>query len=115
MKKQIDLMKHVLKKNNLGDFIRGGAKKKKEKDHAPNKGNHHDLIAINSSSDSWIIYSGASHHMVAKHEVFTSLCSCFGTLILMGNDTPIIVCLQPPMIFQFLLQSKFPQRDYVFL
>jgi hypothetical protein len=30
MKKQIDLMKHVLQKNNLGDFIHERAKKKKE-------------------------------------------------------------------------------------
>jgi hypothetical protein len=30
MKKQIDLMAHVLQKNNLGNFIPEGAKKKKE-------------------------------------------------------------------------------------
>jgi hypothetical protein len=73
MKKQIDLMTRVLQKNNLGDFIPEGAKKKKEEDHAPKKGNHHALVAINSSYDSWIIYFGASHHMATKEEVFSSL------------------------------------------
>jgi hypothetical protein len=68
MKKQIDLMTKVLQKNNLGNFIPEGVKKKKEEDHAPKKGNHHALVAINSSSDSWIIDSGASHHMEVKEK-----------------------------------------------
>jgi hypothetical protein len=84
-------MTHVLQKNNLGNFIPEGAKKKKEEDHVPKKGNHHVLVEINSSYDSWIIDSGASHHMAAKEEVFASLCSCFGPPILMGDDTPITV------------------------
>jgi hypothetical protein len=91
MKKQIDLMKQVLQKNNLGDFIPKGAKKKKEEYHVPKKGNHHALVAINSSYDSWIIYFGASYHMEDKEEVFTSLSSCSGPPILMGDDTPIPV------------------------
>jgi hypothetical protein len=66
-------MTQVLHKNNLGDFIPNGAKKKKEEDHASKKGNHHALVAINSSYDSWIIDYGASHHMAAKEEVFSSL------------------------------------------
>jgi hypothetical protein len=76
MKKQIDLMTQVLQKNNLGDFIPKGSKKKEEEDHAPKKGNNHALVAINSSYDSWIIDYGASHHMAGKEEVFTSLSSC---------------------------------------
>jgi hypothetical protein len=91
MKKQIDLMTQVLQNNNLGDFIPKGAKKKKEEDHVPNKGNHHALVAINSSYDSWIIDYGISHHMATKEEVFTSLSSCSGPSILMGYDTPIVV------------------------
>jgi hypothetical protein len=55
------------------------------------KGNHHDLLEINSSYESWIIDSGASHHMTSKEEVFTSLISCFGPPILMGDDTPIAI------------------------
>jgi hypothetical protein len=65
MKNQINLMAQVLQKNKLGDFISEEAKKKEE-DHVPKKGNHHALVAINSSSDSWIIDYGASHNMEAK-------------------------------------------------
>jgi hypothetical protein len=65
MKKQINLMAQVLHKNNLRNFIPEGAKKKEEYQ-APKKGNHHALVAINSSSNSWIIDSGASHHMAMK-------------------------------------------------
>jgi hypothetical protein len=91
MKKHINLMTQVLQNNNLGDFIPERAKKKKEEYHVPNKGNHHVMVAINSSFDSWIIDSGPSHHMEAKEEVFTSLSSCSGPPILMGDDTPIAV------------------------
>jgi hypothetical protein len=66
-------MAQVLQQNNLGNFIPEGAKKNKEGDPTSKKGIHHALVAINSSSDSWIIDFGASHHMVAKEEVFTSL------------------------------------------
>jgi hypothetical protein len=66
-------------------------KKKKEEYPSPKKGNHHALIAINSSVDSWIMDSGASHHMAAKDEVFSSLIPCSRPLILMGYDTPVLV------------------------
>jgi hypothetical protein len=91
MKKQIDLMAQALQQNNLGNFIPEGVKKRKEEDHAPKKGNHHALVAINSSSDSWIIDSGASHHMATKEEVFSSLIPCSRPPILMGDDTPVAV------------------------
>jgi hypothetical protein len=91
MKKQIDLMAHTLQQNNLGNFILEGVKKEKEEDHSPKKGNHHALVAINSSSDSWIIDSSASHHMVAKDELFSSLSPCSRPPIIMGDDTPVAV------------------------
>jgi hypothetical protein len=91
MKKQINLMAQALQQNNLGNFIPEGVKKRKEEDHAPKKGNHHALVAINSSSDSWIIDSGASHHMATKEEVFSSLSPCSRPPILMGDDTPLAV------------------------
>jgi hypothetical protein len=69
MKKQIDLMAHVLQHDNLGKFIPEGVKNQKDEDPSPNKGNHLSLVAINSSSDSWIIDSSASHHMATKKEV----------------------------------------------
>jgi hypothetical protein len=75
----------------LGNFIPEGVKKWKEEDHAPNKGNHDALVAINSSYDSWIIDSGASHHMAAKEKVFSLLNPCSRPPILMGDDTPVAV------------------------
>jgi hypothetical protein len=57
----------------------------------PKNVNHHPLVGINSSSDSWIIDSGASHYMAAKEEVFMNLSSCSGPPILMGDDTPTTV------------------------
>jgi hypothetical protein len=68
-----------------------GSQKQKEEDPAPKKGNHHALVAINSSSDSWIIDSGASHHMATKDEVFSSLSPCSRPPILMGDDTLVAV------------------------
>jgi hypothetical protein len=64
-------------------------KKQKEEYIAPKKGNHHALVAINSSYDSWIIDSGAS--LAAKEEVFSSLSPCSRPPILMGDDTPVVV------------------------
>jgi hypothetical protein len=60
MKKQIDLMSQILQKNNLGDRILEGEKKKKPKDLNSKKGNSsHALISINSPPDAWIVDSGA--------------------------------------------------------
>jgi hypothetical protein len=91
MKKKIDLMAQTLQHNNLGHFIPEGVKKQKEEDPAPKKGNHHALVAINSSFDSWIIDSGASHHITVKEEVFSSLSPCSIPPILMGDDTLVVV------------------------
>jgi hypothetical protein len=91
MKKQIDLMTHALQQDNLGNFIPEGFKKQKEEDLSPKKGNHHALVAINSSSNSWIIDSSATHHMEAKEEVFSSLSPCSRPPILMGDDTLVAV------------------------
>jgi hypothetical protein len=74
MKKHIYQMEQIIHQNNLGDQIPEGDKKKKPEDQNPKKGNsNHTLIAINSSVDAWIIYSGASHHMTATKEVYSSL------------------------------------------
>jgi hypothetical protein len=48
--KKIDMISQILQKNNLGDRIPEGAKKKKPEDVNCKKGNSsHALIAINSS------------------------------------------------------------------
>jgi hypothetical protein len=90
--KKIDLMSQILQKNNLGDRIPEGAKKKKPEDLNSKKDNSsHALIAINSSPDAWIIDSGASHHMAASEEVYYSLDACKGPPILMGDNSSVEV------------------------
>jgi hypothetical protein len=92
MKKKIDLMSQILQQNNLGDHIPEGAKKKKLEDMNSKKdSSRHALIAINSSLDAWIIDSGESHHMVASEEVYSSLDSCKGPPILMGDNSSVEV------------------------
>jgi hypothetical protein len=92
MQKQIDLMSRILQQNNLGDRILEGDKKKKPEDLNPKKGNSsHALIAINSSSNAWIVDSGESHHMVASKEVYSSLDACKGPPILMGDNSSVEV------------------------
>jgi hypothetical protein len=67
-------MTQIIQKNNLGDHIPKGAKKKKPEDQNPNKDNStHALISINSSPDAWIADSGASHHIASTKEVYSSL------------------------------------------
>ena len=61
-------MAQALQRNNLGNFIPEGVKKQKEEDHAPKKGNHHALVAINSSSNSWIIDFGDSGTMKEREK-----------------------------------------------
>jgi hypothetical protein len=92
MQKKIDMMSQILQKNNLGDRIPKGAKKKKSKDLNSKKDNSsHALIAINSSPDAWIVDSGASHHMATSEEVYSSLDACKGPPILMGDNSSVEV------------------------
>jgi hypothetical protein len=77
-------MAQILQQNNLGYRIPEGAKKKKQEDRNPKKGNYsHALISINSSLNVWIVDSGASHHMAATKEVYSSLDACKDPHILM--------------------------------
>jgi hypothetical protein len=77
MQKHIDQMGQIIQQNNLGDRIPEGAKKKNSEDQNPKKGNSiHALISINSSPNAWIVDSGASHHMDATKEVYSSLDAC---------------------------------------
>ena len=92
MQNKIYLMSQILHKNNLGDRIPKGAKKKNLEYRNSKKGNSsHALIAINSSLDAWIIDFGASHHMDAKKLVYSSLDSCKVPPILMGDNFPVEV------------------------
>ena len=81
-------MTEILQKNNLGDRIPEGAKKKKPEDQNPKKGNFsHALISINSSPDAWIVDSRALHHMYATKVVYSSLDACKGPPIMMANNS----------------------------
>jgi hypothetical protein len=92
MQKKIDLMSQILQQNNLGYRIPEGDKKKKPEGQNPKKGNSsHALIVINSSSDAWIVDSGASHHMVASKAVYSSLDACKGPPILMEDNSLVEV------------------------
>jgi hypothetical protein len=92
MQKQIDLMTQILQQKNLGYHIPEGAKKKNPEDQNPKKGkSSHDLIAINSSLNAWIVDLGASHHMAATKELYSSLDSCKGPPILMGDNSLVEV------------------------
>ena len=92
MKKKIDLMTQIIQKNNLGDHIHEGAKKKKLQDQNPKKGNSsHALIAINSSLYAWIIDSGASHHMATSKKIYSSFDACKGSPIMMGDNSSVEV------------------------
>jgi hypothetical protein len=92
MQKKIDQMAQILQQNNLGYRIPEGAKKKNPEDQNLKKGNSsHALISINSSPDAWIVDSGASHHMEATKEVYSSLDACKGPPILMGDNSPVEV------------------------
>jgi hypothetical protein len=75
----------------LGDCIPENAKKKPGDNTPENRGNAHALIAINSSPNAWIIDSGESHHMEATLDVLSSLKSCMGPPILMGDDSLVEV------------------------
>jgi hypothetical protein len=85
-------MAQILQQNNLGYWIPEGAKKKNPEDQNPKKGNsRHALTAINSSPNYWIVDSGASHHMVATKEVYSSLGTCKGHPIMTGDNSQVKV------------------------
>jgi hypothetical protein len=85
-------MTQILQKNNIGDCIPKGAKKKNPEDQNPKKGNSsHDLITISSSIDAWIVDLGESHHMAATKSVYYSLDACKGPPILIGDKSPVEV------------------------
>jgi hypothetical protein len=90
--KKKDMMSQILQKNNLGDRIPEGAKKKKpEALNSRNDNSSHALIAINSSPDAWIVDSGASHHMAASKELYYSLDACKGPPKMMGDNFSVEV------------------------
>jgi hypothetical protein len=85
-------MAQIIQQNNLGYCIPKGAKKENPEDQNPKKDNSsHALISINSSPNVWIVDLGATHHMDATKDVYSSLDSCKGPPILMGDNSPVEV------------------------
>lgn len=97
MKKQIDHLSHLLKKNNIGvpDSIKQSSLSQdysKEKDKQDKgKGKALVLIASSSSTPSWVIDSGASHHMGSSQVEFSSLEPYDMSSITLGDDTLAII------------------------
>ena len=96
MKKQIDHLTHILEKNNISvlDSIKQssneGSNKAKENNKGKRKGKA--LVVVASSPSTWVLDSGASHHMASSKEEIASLELCTMPSIFMGDDTPIEVC-----------------------
>ena len=72
MKKQIDMLTQLLEKNNIS--LPDCSKKRDQGgSNSEERERVHALVASTSSSLSFIIYSGASRHMVSTKEIFSSL------------------------------------------
>ena len=88
MRRKIDEMDLIMKKHNI--TIPTGARKA---DHREETEEHdetcHALRASCSRKHAFLIGSGASKHMVASRESFSSLQSTDGPCILMGNASQI--------------------------
>ena len=85
MKNQIDMLTQLLQKNNI--TFPDCSKKKEGGSNSEDKERVHSLIARTSRSPSFIIYLGASRHMVLTKETFSSLDMSKGPPIVLGDDT----------------------------
>jgi hypothetical protein len=90
MMKTIDEMAKMLQQNNL--MVPANARNKDEEKPIEGKGKACNGHAVTSSPSTWILDSGASNHMAAKKESFSSIKECIGPSILMGDDTLVEVC-----------------------
>lgn len=69
-----------------------GRNLKKPPDDQAKEQNGHALVIVHASLDTCILDSGASDHMAASKDSFSSLEPCTNPPILMGDDKPIQVC-----------------------
>lgn len=88
MKKQLDAMTLLLEKNNIN--IPEGARKRENHDQNTKPERGHALMANVLKPRALLIDSGASNHMVASKESFSSLDSDSSIPIHMGDDSQII-------------------------
>jgi hypothetical protein len=87
-KKQIDELKHLLKKNNI-NFP--SSQQSSTPFSKSSKGKATALVATADSSQQWILDLGASHHMGSVREQFSLLEPCSVPHILIGDDSPVDV------------------------
>ena len=83
MRRQLDEMALLLKRHNIS--VPASARKEEEEEEYPRKG--HALKACCISTPAFLIDSGASNHMAASRESFSSFQSLDGPSIQMGNNS----------------------------
>ena len=88
MRKKHDEMSTLLKNYNISPPQR--EKNPNEEPHTKDDERCHDLKASITHSTTYIIDSGASNHMVASKESFSTLTLSKGPNIHMGDDSQII-------------------------
>ncbi len=93
MRKTIDEMAKQLQQHNL--TVPENAKKKDDNRTRDGRGrarDGHDLMAVTSTPSSWILDSGASNHMAASKDEFSSIEESTRSPIYLGDATPAKVC-----------------------
>ena len=80
-------MVQLLEKNNIP--IPENARKKDGTSNSDDKEKCHALVVGTSNYSSFIIDSGASRHMVATRDLFSSMHSNAGPIVQMGGDSKI--------------------------
>ena len=83
MKNQIDVLTQVLEKNNIS--LPGCSKKREGGSNSEENERVHALVAVTSSSPSFIIDSRASRHMVSTRETFFALDNSKGPIFFFGR------------------------------
>ena len=85
MKKQTDMLNQLLEKYNIS--LTEGAKKKGSASNFEDKERVHALVARTVIYSTFIIYSGASRHMVSTRDSLSSLNDSNGTKKNLGDDS----------------------------
>jgi hypothetical protein len=90
MRKTIHEMAKQLQQHNL--TVPENAKKKDDNRTGRRARDGHDLMVVTSTPSSWILDSGASNHMAASKDEFSSIEESNRSPIYLGDATPAKVC-----------------------
>jgi hypothetical protein len=90
MRKTINEMAKKLQQHNL--TVPENAKKKDDNRTGGRERYGHDLMAFKSTPSAWILDSGASNHMAASKDEFSSIEESIRSPIYLGDATPANVC-----------------------